>query len=346
MSGLGAGRWIVMTTINPPATAVEKVSRLCRDKGWSAVVIGDTRTPKGWHADGIDYLDVATQKKTFGDLADAIPYRHYSRKNLGFLYAVERGASLILEMDDDNIPYDHFGEGISEVVTAGARVVEGAEWVNIYRHFLPPAAPTIWPRGLPLDAIHVSGDISTLEREQICPVQQYLADHDPDVDAIYRLIHSGPLSFEAGASPVVLGEGVWVPFNAQNTLFFAEAFALTYLPCHVSFRMTDIWRSFVALAALSVHGRSVSFHTATVDQQRNVHDLMRDFEDEVPGYINNRRIGERLREAARNLKPAAMTETALLLWRVMIDEGFVPESEWPIVTSWFGRIEAALASRS
>jgi hypothetical protein len=338
---MSSARWIVITTINPPGRAIELVSVLCRNEGWRAVVIGDTRTPPDWNADGIDYLDVAAQRDQFGELADFIPLRHYSRKNLGFLYAIEKGADVILEMDDDNIPYESFGREIAVEVPAGSRVLKGAEWANVYRHFLEPDSLPIWPRGLPLDEIHTYGRVEPLKESTRCPIQQYLADNDPDVDAIYRLLYHQPVRFDPEAAPVVLGDGVWVPFNAQNTAFFAEAFPLLYLPCHVSFRMTDIWRSFVALAALSVHRLSVSFHRATVEQVRNAHNLMRDFEDEVPGYLQNREIGRRLREAAAVLTPEqGIAATALALWKALRDGGVIPPSEWPILEMWFERLRA------
>jgi hypothetical protein len=64
---------------------------------------------------------------------------------------------------------------------------------------------------------------------------------------------------------VAPGLGVWVRFNSQNTVFFLDAFPLLYLPGHVSFRMTDIWRSFVAQAAVSHHDGAIAFHAPTVE---------------------------------------------------------------------------------
>ena len=117
-----------------------------------------------------------------------------------------------------------------------------------------------------------------------CPIQQGLVDGDPDVDAVYRLVLDLPFRFERGAS-VALGTGAWCPFNSQNTSWWPDAYALMYLPAYCSFRMTDIWRSFVAQRIAWENGWSVLFREATVRQRRNPHDLMRDFRDEVPGYV-------------------------------------------------------------
>ena len=325
--------WIVLTTINPPTEAVESIAKLC-ERGWSAVVVGDTKTPPGWHCAGIQYLDVAAQRELFGRFADAVPYKHYCRKNLGYLYAIRHGAELILETDDDNIPYESFGRNLSRTVREGRRL-SAAGWVNIYKHFTSDAH--IWPRGLPLDAIDEAGELSPLETPVECSVQQYLADNDPDVDAVYRLTNKRPVFFDREASPVVLSKGAWVPFNSQNTVFFREAFPLLYLPCFVSFRMTDIWRSFVAQAALSHHGMSVSFHAPTVEQVRNEHDLMKDFADEVVGYLRNREIGEILTRRLEEVdaQKSDLSTTALELWRALGEAEVIPSREFPVIEGWF-----------
>jgi hypothetical protein len=325
--------WIVVTTINPPTPAIEQIARLCRS-GWSAVVVGDLKTPADWHCPGITYLDVNAQKRLFGAFADALPYRHYCRKNLGYLYALRQGAQVILETDDDNIPYATFGRGIERPVTG--RLLQGGGWVNIYKHFT--SAP-IWPRGLPLDALNQAGTLREMPEPRACPIQQYLADNDPDVDAIYRLTREETVFFDQDAAPVVLDRQTWTPFNSQNTVFFQEAFPLLYLPCHVSFRMTDIWRSFVAQVALAHHGYALAFHPATVEQKRNAHDLMRDFADEVVGYLRNRAIMETLMDRVSALQepPTDLARTAMALWRALAEVDVIPPRELPILDAWFNQ---------
>jgi hypothetical protein len=329
--------WIVLTTINPPTNTVRSIAKLCR-QGWSCVVVGDTKTPADWHCDGICYLDVAAQRRLFGAYADAIPYRHYCRKNLGYLYAIRHGAQIILETDDDNFPYDDvFGQNLCREVSG--RLLAGPGWVNIYRHFT--ADPGIWPRGLPLDTIGDLGTIGPLAAPRNCPIQQYLADNDPDVDAVYRLTRKTPLFFDRAAEAVVLASDTWTPFNSQNTLFYREAFPLLYLPCHVSFRMTDIWRSFVALAALDHHGLSLAFHAPTMEQVRNAHDLMRDFRDEVVGYLRNREIVETLAATLRTTPRHNLTQTAAQLWHSLRNIDVIPEVEMRLLQGWFEQLDAA-----
>jgi hypothetical protein len=61
--------------------------------------------------------------------------------------------------------------------------LQNAGWVNVYRYFTDLLA---WPRGFPLDAVHNSlPDIERLpEGSSDCPIQQGLADDNPDLDAV------------------------------------------------------------------------------------------------------------------------------------------------------------------
>jgi hypothetical protein len=330
---MNADKWIIITTINPPTTALHKFAAM-REAGWNTVVVGDTKTPADWALEGTEYLSIAQQEERYGELARLIPTRHYSRKNLGYLYALEHGAKLVLDTDDDNIPYDAFGTGLDEQVTG--RALDGPGWVNVYRHFTDHQR--IWPRGLPLDKIQEGGTLADHAESRPCPVQQFLADGDPDVDAIFRLVIGELLDFDRDAEPVIVSPGTWVPFNSQNTVFYPQAFPLLYLPCHVSFRMTDIWRSFVAQSALARDGLGLSFHAPTVVQERNAHDFMKDFEDEVPGYLHNDAIMNVLKTAAAAHPGGDQTALALALWESLCASGHVPEKELPILRAWHAQL--------
>ena len=74
---------------------------------------------------------------------------------------------------------------------------------------------------------------------------------------------------------------------AESSLF---AFALLYLPAHVTFRFTDILRGLVAQPILWAAGYQLGFTRATVVQERNPHELLEDFESESPGYLRVEKI--------------------------------------------------------
>ena len=331
-------RWIVITSIHPTTAALRRVGELCQARGWNAVMVADEQTPADWHCPGVELLSQADQRERYGALAEAIPSRHYSRKNLGYLHGMQRGARMIVDLDDDNVPLPHFGQQL-EVEIARGRLLRHRGWVNVYSHFGPTPAGVVWPRGLPLDAIHTTGTLATLPVPARCPIQQFLADGDPDVDAIHRLTTPGEICFDPAAAPVVLDRGCWSPFNSQNTVFFEEAFPLLYLPSFVSFRMTDIWRSLVAQAALWQSGARVCFHAPTVRQQRNPHELTRDFEQEVPGYLHNRSLAEALDAELAAMPPASpMTEVVVRLWEAMVRTAVVPKRELTLLNAWLAAL--------
>jgi hypothetical protein len=203
---------------------------------------------------------------------------------------MRNGARKIIETDDDNLPRPEFFHARSRHHRVSC--VEDHGWLNVYRYF---SEANIWPRGLPLNVIQdaVPGFAGLEVREVDCPIQQGLADENPDVDAIYRLILTLPQSFRKDRR-VALGRRAWCPFNSQNTTWWEDAFPLLYLPVHCSFRMTDIWRGFVAQRIAWENNWHLLFHEPTMWQERNEHDLMRDFADEVPGYLHNDRIRQAL----------------------------------------------------
>ena len=175
-------------------------------------------------------------------------------------------------------------------------------------------------------------------RELQCPIQQGLADDNPDVDAIYRLILPLPVRFRRDRR-VALDRGVWCPFNSQNTAFWPEAYPLLYLPSYCSFRMTDIWRSFIAQRICWENDWRVLFHEPTVVQDRNEHNLMRDFRDELPGYLQNDNIREILELLP--LRPGLEQIGANLqsCYQALVSASIIPETELPLLDAWLQDLE-------
>lgn len=320
----------VITSISPPNAAMRAFAEEGARHGHRFLVVGDTKSPAGFALDGCDYYDVARQVDSGLGYAAICPVRHYARKNIGYLLAIRAGAQAIRDTDDDNFPRPAFWDLPERVQTVPVATKRG--WLNVYGWFSD--AP-IWPRGLPLDEIRRPlGDFAALEAASSdCPIQQGLADENPDVDALYRLLFPLPQSFRADRR-VVLAPGVWCPFNSQNTTWFADAFPLLYLPAHCSFRMTDIWRSFVAQRIAWENGWSVLFHEATVWQERNEHDLMRDFADEVPGYLNNRAMAAELEKLTLAAGPEHLAANLRVCYERLVEKGWIGAAELPLLDAW------------
>lgn len=325
---------LVITTIAAPTASILRFRRLL--EGWPVIVVGDRKTPTPWHVDGIDFIpyDAASS-----GLAAAIPPDSYSRKNLGYLAAIQAKAPVVVESDDDNFPYDSFGTGLSRLVT-GSEIAEGG-WVNTYQAF---TRQPVWPRGLPLSMVG-----PTLKRslargrttQADCPIQQFLADGDPDVDAIYRLTVGDEVAFRG--EPLILCPGTYSPLNSQNTVWWPEAYRLLYLPSHVSWRAADIWRGLVATAVAQVRGWTLAVFPSTVRQDRNPHDLMRDFRDEIPVYLETAGILDRLIEVVAGASDTA--EAVRIGWAALVAMGSAPSDELAVVDAWNDALSAAACPR-
>jgi hypothetical protein len=117
-------------------------------------------------------------------------------------------------------------------------------------------------------------------------------------------------------------------------VWFAKAFPLLYLPSYCSFRMTDIWRSFVAQRIAWENGWSVLFRSPDLSQERNEHSLMRDFADEIPGYLHNREIGERLERLKLVAGPENLGENLIRCYEELVRLTVVGAEEIALLKAW------------
>lgn len=311
--------YAVLTTINEPTKAVE----ILHEKyGSSLIVVGDCKTPVDWEYKQTNYISPNTTK----------PYaveNHYTRKNIGYMEAIRRGAASIYETDDDTYPNQNW-QLRTDAVQAAEAIDMG--WHNVYFDFSDEQY--LWPRGFPLKRINKTV-VSTISKRKIkSSIQQGMVDGEPDVDAIWRLVFNDKIRFTKNRS-IYLGSGSWCPFNSQSTFWFPNAFPLMYLPHTVSFRMTDIFRSFIAQRCLWEINEGVVFHSPSeVFQDRNPHDLLKDFEDEIQGYLNSDRIADIL--GTTKLKPGQknMCDNLLTCYEVLTEEKIFKPEEISSVKAW------------
>lgn len=324
----------VITTIQEPNDSTKRIIERIMEHSGTLVVVGDRKGPAAFELKNAFFLSLEDQLKSDFILALLLPENHYARKNVGYLYAISQGTGCIYETDDDNAPLENWRQRTKSVKASN---ISGKTWVNAYRFF---TKENIWPRGFPLDEIVSSTDFSSRGDivEVEAPIQQSLADNSPDVDAIWRLTADRPFQFD-NAESVYLQPGSWCPFNSQSTWWWPEAYPLMYLPSYCSFRMTDIWRSFIAQRCLWEMGYGVVFHAPEVTQERNEHNLMRDFEDEIPGYTKNKELAAVLEDLSLKGGIDSSGENMLRCYVALVKAGFFPEKEVELVRTWLTDIE-------
>ena len=285
VEGIISEKWVVVTTINGPTDSIKKLTEL--PEPWKIVIIGDKKTKNDeWNiysnSNKLVYLSVESQLKLNYKILKYIPYNSYTRKNIGYLYAIQHGAKEIYETDDDNIftSFAQLNQNYNNINSM----------VNPYAYF---GRPTIWPRGFRLNDIQLDHEkmfyITNSDFIISKPlVFQGLANGDPDVDAIFRLTRANayyPIRLDFyNMHPLLYFPGNYIPINSQNTRFLYQAFPALALPTTVSFRVCDIWRGYILERFIWGYNGTVLFHEPTVFQKRNVHDYYEDFLDEEALY--------------------------------------------------------------
>lgn len=321
---------LIITTIQSSDNPVLKAyAKACTEKKISFIIAGDISSPKNFNLPGCEYLDIDTQLSLPFKLVALLPHKTYAKKNIAYLQAIRQGHSVIIETDDDNLPEENFWQERNAVVNGNK--ASGAEWINVYRFF---SERFIWPRGFSLQ--HIKEQASVLDSGNngfFAPVQQALVNENPDVDAVFRLGFELPFYFDK-REPVILNSGSVCPFNSQNTTWFREAFPLLYIPSHCSFRMCDIWRSFVAQRILWANNWHLSFHQPDMVQKRNEHNLLKDFEDEVSGYLNNYTIVEYLKNLELKSGAEYIPENLLKCYKLLVEKSFIGKEELPLLEAW------------
>jgi hypothetical protein len=315
-------KWIVMTTINPPTEAVVLA---CKSAGWNVVVVGDKKTPPDWHFDGATYLSATDQESLPFSMQHELPWNLPARVMVGYLYAMQHGAKIISQIDDDNIMHS---EWAVPPFDATYEQVADHGFVNIYKSFTDKF---IWPRGYPLDKILSATTPTLKEAPSKVGVWQHLADGDTDVDAIYRLTNGQTITFNQRA-PVVLTEGTVCPYNCQSTTYRQEVFPLLYLPAFISPRESDIVRGLIAQPILWAAGYTLGFTAPTVRQDRNIHNYLKDFAAEMLIYLHSEDIFKAAQEAV--VPQADITENLYTVYKVLADKGFIPPQELPLLSKW------------
>lgn len=277
---------IITTTINEPTKATLKFAELSKKNGWCFVIVGDLKTPHNLYRDleisyqgHVEYLSPEQQEKMYPNLSSFIGWKTIQRRNIGFVYAYNKGSEIIATVDDDNIPYDNWGQNLLV-----GREVE----VDVYRNrrcnFFDPFSVTnqkdLWHRGFPIENLDIKNNIDLVGTEKIkVLVQADFWDGDPDIDAICRLTKKPLVKFNKFDPFTTFNNA---PFNTQNTFLHRSVFPHFSVWPYIG-RMDDIWASYYFRQKFP---KNIVYCPASVYQERNPQDLVKNLENECIGYRN------------------------------------------------------------
>ena len=267
---------IVITTIQEPTEATLK---FISKKDWHVVVVGDLKTPHDSYRNlDCTYLMPEDQEKINKKLSDSLGWNCIQRRNMGFLYSYIEGADILATVDDDNIPYDFWGENLHINQEIEVDIFDSSNG------YFDPLSVTnnseLWHRGYPIELVPTKNEITHkgTEKRKVL-IQADLWDGDPDIDAICGLSKMPEVKFEV-EKPFASNQVS--PFNSQNTFLSREVIPFYMMYPNVG-RMDDIWASYYVQSHFP---KSLIYNKASVYQERNVHDIVLDLEKEIIGYRN------------------------------------------------------------
>lgn len=279
---------IVTTTIYPPTEALRKFSEI---KGWNMVVIGDKKTPTDWHLPGVWYMSPEEQEAYDRLLSDSIGWNCIGRRNLGLLAAKGMKADVVAVVDDDNIPYDNWGQDLMV-----DQNVETHQYITGALAFDPVGATNykhLWHRGFPLELLPERDYTRSQWIHTIPDVQADFWNGNPDIDAVCRMEHAPECAFQDRYFPMT--STAPSPFNSQNT-FISGRILKNYFLCPGIGRMDDIWAAYYVQSL----GAKVVYGKPSVYQQRNPHNLITDMRAEYLGYEYNLDLIKALKDDPNN----------------------------------------------
>lgn len=272
---------IVTTTINKPTKALKKFIDIAAKRGYKLYIVGDKKTP---HEDYqeleskhefIKYLTPEHQVLISKELSDLIGWNCIQRRNFGLIQAYNDGADVIATVDDDNIPYDFWGSNciVGKEISLSIFNCANEVFDPLAIHGIP-----FWHRGYPIQELQNRRLKSQVTGKRTILVQADLWDGDPDVDAVCRIAYGPEMKFNPMIMPYTADKPM--PFNSQNTFISRQLFPDYFLFPHIG-RMDDIWAAYYVQSKFP---SSVAFSRASVNQERNEHDLAVDLQAEMIGY--------------------------------------------------------------
>jgi len=305
---------IVFTTIFYPEELLwayfnnlKKYNHLDKTKIW---VIGDNKTPpalgnvcqqvtdKGLE---VNYIDVDRQDKwgkDFPEFYHRLPYNNETRRNVGFLMALQDGCERLISIDDDNWPTDDDFIGSHQITGTnydGKLLSESSGFHNICEYLQFEPSRPIYPRGFPFklrETVNSPTYQLPAQKQVVIGATGGLWLKDPDIDAITWLNGTVQGTSYHGPDLFVLDQKTWSPLNTQNTSVVRDLIP-AYLCIPMGWdvpggkiqRYGDIWGGYFLQALIQNTPYHLAYGLPLAEHRRNPHDYVNDLRCEYWGTI-------------------------------------------------------------
>jgi len=335
LTKFNSSKWIVMTTINSPKRNLNKL--LKAPSPWKIVVIGDNKTNNSeWqkfkNSTNLIYLSIEDQLKLGYNITKFIPLNSYTRKNIGYLYAIQNGANEIYDIDDNIKLVNKFFLNIYVNKYTIYAENNNSVMVNPYNYF---GKPSMWPRGYRLKDIEKKFEnkfyrLFSSRANLNHLIYQGLLNVEPDVDSIYsqtRIIKKKSVKqrFTYIGNLMYL-PGNFVPINSKNTRYLYDIFPSLALPITVPKKVSDIWRGYIMQRYAWIYNGTVIFQHACAEHKRNHHKNNLNFIEEKDLYYKLDDILNALNiDVDNNIKHPS--EFLIKLIEILVEKGILGEKD-------------------
>jgi hypothetical protein len=302
---------IVVTTIYVPKVLtayVENIKKFQHQDDVKIWVIADLKTPPECFSFcnkislnfDLTYVSVEDQMiwgSKFDNFLDSLPFNNDTRRNIGYLMALEDGCKVLISIDDDNWPTDDDFIGRHAIVGSTWEQdlqFERSGFYNICETIdFEPKRP-IYPRGFPFELRNLKNSNCTKNNNKgiIVGVNAGLWLEEPDIDATTWLNGKVLGKKFQGADTIVLDHETWSPINTQNTSVIRDLIPAYYcvamghkVPGGIIHRYGDIWGGYIMQAILSKTNYYVAFGRPIANHFRNPHNYLEDLRQEYWGMI-------------------------------------------------------------
>ena len=333
-------KWLVLTVFNPPnITNLQLLNNL---HSWKIVIIANTKKNdnkwKTLNYKNLIYLSLRDQNKLNYNIIQYLHYNSYSRKNIGYLYAIEHGAKEIYEIDEDitfiksrNLSIDF--DFNNTLLCYGLR--NDSNMINPYDYF---TEKNIWPRGFRIKDIGNNENniyyIINSNQLNIRPlIFQGLINGIPDVDSIFvqtRINKNNNLNLKySEIYPLLYIPGNYIPINSKNTKYLYDIFPFLTLPTTVNEKICDIFRGYIIQRFAWIYNGAIIYHSYNiVNNVKNINNLNTNFKEEKSLFYN---LDEFLNELNINfVSDKHPTELLLNLIKKLIEKGFLENKDYII----------------
>lgn len=335
---------IVLTTINIPVLLQEYADNFLKfghQDEVEVLVIGDKKTPKevgellnkisltGVRA---EYFDIEKQEvwlEKFPDFKKIVPYNSDNRRNIGYLIAAERGAEVVIAIDDDNY-VDPAKDYLGAHSIVGSKMKfdalnDKSGWFNICSMIEFEPNRKVYPRGYPYCKRFTDGKSFVRETSGRIVINEGLWLEDPDIDSMTRLTEDVK-GKKIIKDRVFLDKGTFSPINTQNTAYHIDLLPCLYfvlmganLKGLVIERYGDIWFGLFAKKIIDHMGDYITFGDPIATHKRNRHSLLKDLNWEFWSIMYT----EMLSEFLENVSLSGSTYAECYLELADKLEGFV-----------------------